>query len=144
MDDHHIVTGIIELIRTAETTLPTDVITALQKVQHHETGIAKLQLTTILENIHLAKETNRPLCQDTGIQTFFIDVGADFPHINKIHTWIHHAVTQAITAVPLRPNAVDPLTRKNGDDAIPYPVLYLESRFWRHPPHPRSPQRQRQ
>lgn len=123
MDDHHIVTGIIELIRTAETTLPTDVITALQKVQHHETGIAKLQLTTILENIHLAKETNRPLCQDTGIQTFFIDVGADFPHINKIHTWIHHAVTQAITAVPLRPNAVDPLTRKNGDDAIPYPVL---------------------
>lgn len=124
MDDHDITRGIVELIRTAETTLPQDVVTALKHAHARETGIAKLQLATILENIDHAARTHRPLCQDTGIQTFFITVGTHYPYIARIPQWIHGGLTQAITAVPLRPNAVDPLTRKNGDDAHPSPVLY--------------------
>jgi len=124
MDDKEITRGIVELIRTAETTLPKDVITALKKAYTTETGIAKLQLATILDNIRLAAQTHQPLCQDTGIQTFFLNVGTDFPSIDRIQPWLQKGLAKAITAVPLRPNAVDPLTRTNGDDAKPSPVLY--------------------
>ncbi len=126
MDDHDITRGIVELIRTAETTLPQDVITALKHAHTSETGIAKLQLATILANIDLAAKTHRPICQDTGIQTFFITVGTHFPYISHIQQWIHDGLTQAITTVPLRPNAVNPITRKNGDDAHPSPILYWD------------------
>ena len=116
MTTQNITKGIIELIRTAETTLPRDVITALKDARHNETGIAKLQLDTILSAIDLGKKTKRPVCQDTGTQTFFIEAGCDSPFLGSIHECIHTAVRHAIDDVPLRPNAVNPLTRKNETD----------------------------
>lgn len=124
MPNHPIVQGIIELIRIAETTLPPDVTTALHHAQQQETGIAHLQLTTIINNIHKAQQTHRPLCQDTGIQTFFIDAGTTSPYLTTITTLLRQALTQAITTIPLRPNAVDPLTRTNGDTITPAPIVY--------------------
>jgi fumarate hydratase subunit alpha len=122
MTDDTIIHGIIELIRTAETTLPPDVTNALHHAADDETGIAKLQLTTILHNITLAHQTKRPICQDTGIQTFFITAGTQSPHLPTIQTLLTQALTTAITTIPLRPNAVDPLTRNN--DPAPAPIIY--------------------
>jgi fumarate hydratase subunit alpha len=122
MHDTDIIQGIIHLIRTAETTLPPDVTAALQTALHNETGIAHLQLTTILDNITKAQHTQRPICQDTGIQTFFIDAGTHSPHLHHIHTLLQQALTQATTTIPLRPNAVNPLTRTNG--TTPTPITY--------------------
>jgi fumarate hydratase subunit alpha len=73
--------GIVELIRKAEIELPNDVIKALEKAGKIEQGVAKTQIEAILTNIDLAKKSKRPMCQDTGIQTFFVTVGKDFPHI---------------------------------------------------------------
>lgn len=116
--------GIVAVIRKAETELPQDVIDALQKAKTIETGIAKTQIDTILKNIELAKESQRPMCQDTGIQTFFIEVGQNFPHINQLHQWILDGVKKATKEIPLRPNTVDPFTGKNHldntGDHLPY------------------------
>ena len=64
--------GIVELIRKAETELPKDVIDSLKKAYDTEEGVAKTQIEAILTNIDLAKKSKRPMCQDTGIQTFFV------------------------------------------------------------------------
>ena len=76
--------GIIQLIKKAETELPTDVIKALEQAHKVEEGVAKTQIDAILKNIDLAKKSQRPMCQDTGVQTFFVDIGVDFPQICKL------------------------------------------------------------
>ncbi len=124
MNKDTIITGMIQLIKKAETELPKDVIDALENASSKEEGIAKVQLETILKNVELAKTSQRPMCQDTGIQTFFVEVGIDFPYITEIKQWITDAVQQATEQIPLRPNTVDPFTGKNhGDNTgnfIPY------------------------
>ena len=54
--------------------------------------MAKTQIQAILKNIDLAKKTKRPMCQDTGIQTFFVSIGIKFPHIEKIKDIIINGV----------------------------------------------------
>jgi len=124
MNKESIVNGIIQLIKKAETELPKDVINALEDALSKEEGTAKVQLETILKNIELAKKSQRPMCQDTGIQTFFVDVGVDFPYISDIEKWITDGVQRATKKIPLRPNTVDPFSGENhGDntgDSIPY------------------------
>lgn len=124
MNDRDIEEGIIQLIKKAETELPKDVINALEQSLEKEEGIAKVQIETILKNVDLAKKTSRPMCQDTGIQTFFVSIGIDFPYISHIKDWITNGVQKATKDIPLRPNTVDPLLGENhGDntgDFIPY------------------------
>lgn len=124
MDNVDIKNGIIQLIKKAETELPTDVINALKKARGVEEGIAKTQIETILKNIDLAKKSGRPMCQDTGIQTFFVEIGMDFQHINKLKGLILDAVKIATMKIPLRPNTVDPFSgenhKDNTGDNIPY------------------------
>ena len=116
MDLNNVKQGIIELIRKAETELPSDVIKSLKKAYDIEVDIAKTQIKAILDNIELAKKSKLPMCQDTGIQTFFVDIGVDFPFIGEIENLIIEAVKDATKSIPLRPNTVDPFTGKNHND----------------------------
>jgi len=124
MDYEDVKKGIVQLMRKAETELPDDVINALKQAYKIEDGVAKIQIDAILKNIDLAKKSKRPMCQDTGIQTFFVEVGVEFPHITKIKGLITDAVKEATKEIPLRPNTVDPFTQKNHKDNtgdyIPY------------------------
>jgi len=129
MDKEHIKKGIVELIKKAETDLPSDVVNALKNAYEIETGIAKIQLEAILKNIELAKETKRPMCQDTGIQTFFVTVGIDFPKVLELKTLIEDAVKTATIEIPLRPNTVDPLTGVNHKDNVGTYIPYINWEF---------------
>ena len=84
MDEAQLVDDIVLLIKKAETILPDDVSVALQHAYEIETGIAKIQLGNILKNVKIAKNTGRPLCQDTGVQTFFLNIGVDFPYTGPV------------------------------------------------------------
>jgi fumarate hydratase subunit alpha len=116
--------GLVKLITKAETEIPRDVVIALKQALKKEQGAAKLQIELILKNIELAKKSGRPLCQDTGIQTFFVTIGAQFPAIGKIQELIEKSVERATKEIPLRPNSVDCITGvNNGDNRglnIPY------------------------
>lgn len=129
MDKTIIEDGIVSLIRKAETELPQDVIRSLKKACDVETGIAKTQIETILKNIELARISKRPMCQDTGIQTFFIQVGINFPKIKNIESWIINGVKRATKEVPLRPNTVDPISGKNHGDNIGENIPYITWEF---------------
>lgn len=118
MDEEYIIQGLVDLIFKAETELPTDVLTALKQAEKRETGIAKIQLQTMIKNAKVASDTKRPICQDTGVQTFFITVGEDFQYVGKIKSLIKKAVKQATETIPLRPNTFDVFTKKNHKDNI--------------------------
>jgi len=129
MDFDNIKKGIVQLIKKAETELPEDVISSLEKAYVIEEGIAKTQIGAILENIRLARESKRPMCQDTGIQTFFVEIGIDFPHIDKLKDLILDAVKTATTEIPLRPNTLHPLTGENHKDNSGEHVPYITWEF---------------
>ncbi|RLF53263.1 MAG: fumarate hydratase [Thermoplasmata archaeon] len=125
MDYDSLKKGVVQLIRKAETELPADVISALEKAYEVEEGIAKTQIGAILENIKLARESNRPMCQDTGIQTFFVTVGVEFPYIDKLRDLIVEGVKTATKEIPLRPNTVDPFTGENHEDNLGDHIPYI-------------------
>jgi fumarate hydratase subunit alpha len=129
MDFEDIGKGIIQMIKKAETELPDDVIKSLKKACEIEDGVAKTQIEAILKNIDLAKKSGCPMCQDTGIQTFFVSVGVKFPAISKLNDLILGAVKKATIEIPLRPNTVDPFTGENHKDNTGVHIPYITWEF---------------
>jgi fumarate hydratase subunit alpha len=131
MDEQVVLEGLVEAIRAAATQLPSDVIAALKAARAHEQGVGAVQLDAILENIDVAGTSSVPMCQDTGIQTFVVRVGAEFPLLGRLRALIEEAVRRATASVPLRPNTVDSLRGGNpGDNTgrfIPYILWEIES-----------------
>jgi fumarate hydratase subunit alpha len=127
MDQKHLEEGILQLIRKAETEIPSDVITALKHAYTIETGAAKIQLEAMLANVEMAKKKRCPMCQDTGILTFFVNVGTDFHTTGILKQVIEQAVVRATLEIPLRPNTVDPMTSKNHGDNL---GSYLPHILW--------------
>ncbi len=110
---------IVTLLRLAVTDLPQDVKHRLQQALETETdSTARSQLEAILENIRLAKEHKIPMCQDTGIQIFYVTVGHKFQFLGKLPEIFRSAVIRATKEIPLRPNTVDPIAHKNPGNNI--------------------------
>jgi len=101
---------VVNLLRIANTRLPKDIGWALEAAAGWETGvIASEQLGSIMDNAKKAEFLGRPMCQDTGIPIFY--VSGKIPH--DIETSIAKGVERATAEIPLRPNTVHPITRKN-------------------------------
>lgn len=125
MSNKDIEDQLVEAIRRAETQLPNDVVSALEKAYEVEEGPARVQVEAILENIKVSRETGAPMCQDTGIQTFYIEVGADFPYLGELKDIITNAVKRASGEIPLRPNTVNPFTGENPGNNVGNYVPYI-------------------
>jgi fumarate hydratase subunit alpha len=69
------------------------------------------------------------MCQDTGIQTFFVSVGINFPNINQLKEIIVSGVKRATKEIPLRPNTVDPFTGENHKDNTGEQIPYITWEF---------------
>jgi fumarate hydratase subunit alpha len=105
------------LIRNAVIYLPHDVKATLQKAYAEESSdTAKTQLKAILDNVELAERQQAPMCQDTGIITFYVKAGAQAKNLDLIEKALVDATRRATCEIPLRPNAVNPFTEKNSND----------------------------
>ncbi|MFN4132783.1 MAG: fumarate hydratase [Candidatus Hadarchaeales archaeon] len=102
---------IVEMIRRAETSLPLDVVRKLRRCMKAEKSkIGRMQLQMMLENLQLAGRKSAPICQDTGVFTFFVKGWRKLPF--DVEASIKRAVEEATEKIPLRRNLVDPLSRK--------------------------------
>lgn len=103
------------LFINAVTYLPEDVFSLLVKARARETSkIAQENLSLMIKNAKLARKKKMIICQDTGLPTYFIFLGENFPlSIFKIEGAIKEGCRKATEEFPLRPNIVHPLTRKN-------------------------------
>jgi fumarate hydratase, class I len=122
----------LELLRRASTDLPADVVAALRRGARRERAgsSARSALGDVLCNSELARETSRPICQDTGTNIWYVY------HPREIPQWelareIEAATKQATGKAYLRPNAVHPISGKNSGDntGLGHPVIHF--RQWK-------------
>ncbi len=117
MDRQAVVDSVVEILRKAHTELPGDVVKAIKKAcDSEENEIARRNLEAILKNIEAAKKLGVPMCQDTGIPVFFVELGRELKLDFDLREAIEEGVRRATAEIPLRPNAVHPITRENSGD----------------------------
>lgn len=77
-------------------------------------------LDQLIDNINIAKRENMPICQDTGMAVFFLEMGQDV-HIvgGNLTDAINEGVRQGYEEGYLRKSVLDPLTRENTKDNTP-------------------------
>ena len=121
--------SLFELITQTSTNLPPDVRAAMALAGASETpGTQSSQaLNIILGNIDMATDDEGPICQDTGMPTFFVHTPVGVNQI-KIRKAIQEAVAEATKRGKLRPNSVDSITGKNSGNNLgeETPVIHFE------------------
>ncbi|NTW50973.1 MAG: fumarate hydratase [Chlorobiaceae bacterium] len=125
----HFRDSMVALITETSANLPSDVRRAIADAFSKEApdSRADLAMSTITLNIDMAVDCNGPVCQDTGMPTFFVHTpkGVDQLAMKKD---IESAVTEATRTGKLRPNAVDAFTGKNSGTNLGdhFPVIHFE------------------
>ena len=106
-----------ELFRRAATSIPPDVLTALEAARNREDpgSVARDTFEVLIENTRLAKADSRPICQDTGMPFFEVAIPRGLS-IGAIERAAVEATRQATKGGFLRPNSVDTLSNKNPGD----------------------------
>ncbi len=116
---------VVKLLELAATKLPKDTRKALNKSYSQEEGAAKAQMEAILEDLDIA-ETGVPICQDTGVPIFYIEIGDNFPIRSDLKEILRNATKKATKKIPLRPNAVDFWEEKNTGNNVGERIPWLE------------------
>ncbi len=83
-------------------------------------------LGTLLENSHIARTQEKPLCQDTGMTVVFVNLGQDVHVIGgSIEDAINEGVREGYEKGYLRKSVVnDPILRENTKDNTPAVIHY--------------------
>jgi len=107
--------------------LSEDVLTAFDRAIETETAPGAREIIELLkENARIAKEDRIPICQDTGVAIFFVEIGQDLRIKNGfIVDAINEGVRKGYKEGHLRKSVVDPLTRRNTGDNTPA-IIYTE------------------
>jgi fumarate hydratase subunit alpha len=105
---------------------PDDVLRAFENALKTETSPAGQEIISqLLENVELAGKTGLPLCQDTGLAVFFVEMGSDCRVDGDLYQAINEGVRQGYEKGYLRKSACHPLTRKNTGDNTPA-IIHLD------------------
>jgi fumarate hydratase subunit alpha len=110
------------LILEVSTTIPPDVINALEKSKQSEASEqGRDALDLIIENAKVAREAGVPICQDTGTFTVYLTLGRDTCLTGDLHAEVDAAVARATSRGSLRASMVEnPLDeRENTRDNTP-------------------------
>jgi fumarate hydratase subunit alpha len=112
------------------TELPLEYVDAMKSsLDEMDGAVGKSQLENILENVRIAREGSKPMCQDTGIVGFIVKIGDGFPLRSKLKEILVEATRRATKEIPLRPNAVDNFKGNTGDNVGlngHIPIIYLD------------------
>lgn len=120
---------VAQMCKEAAYYLPGDVFAALERGRLSEKSpVGREVLDQIITNAKIAKEEDRPICQDTGMTIVFVELGQDV-HIEggNLNDAINAGVAKGYTEGYLRKSVVaEPLfARKNTQDNTPA-VIYTE------------------
>lgn len=107
--------------------LSKDMSKCMKKAVEEETSeLGKKILNQLQENLKIAGEEMIPICQDTGMAVFFIEVGQDVHFEGSlIEDAVNEGVRQGYTDGFLRKSVVgDPVIRENTKDNTPAVIHY--------------------
>ncbi|HYP09640.1 MAG TPA: FumA C-terminus/TtdB family hydratase beta subunit [Bryobacteraceae bacterium] len=121
--------SLLELITQTSTNLPPDVRAAMAAaMKKEEPGTQASQAMSIIAtNVDMAEGDEGPICQDTGMPTFFVHTPVGVNQI-EIAKAIRSATAEATRRGKLRPNSVDSLTGENSGNnlGVETPVIHFE------------------
>jgi L(+)-tartrate dehydratase alpha subunit len=80
----------------------------------------------MFRDLDLAEEQNVPLCQDTGVIQYFIELGANFPIRSGLEECLREATRRATKEAPLRHNAVQIFSERNSGNNTGRRIPWLE------------------
>ena len=121
-----IIDCVSRLVVKAARELPVDVLVALEKAMAREvSSSAQRVLDILIENARLAKEQEIPICQDTGIDCVFVELGLDVAIDFDLEQAINEGIRKGTSIGLLRASVADPITRVNTGDNTPG-VIHVE------------------
>ena len=107
--------------------LSDDVLNRLKELQARETSaLAQANYSAMLNNVRMAEDLNRPICQDTGLVQFYIQAGTAFPYLAELENCLKDAVIQATVSAPLRPNVVQCFDEENTGNNIGTHIPWID------------------
>lgn len=87
---------------------------------------ARFALETLVDNAHVAKAENMPVCQDTGLAVVILEIGQEvFLEGENLVKAVNDGVRRAYADGYFRKSVCDPITRKNTGDNTPA-VIHTE------------------
>lgn len=123
VDVSQVTEAVAQLAVDACTYLGGDVVAFFEEaIEREESETGRDVLVQLLENANLAKDTNRPLCQDTGLAVVFLEVGQDVHLVGgNLEEAVNEGVRRGYVQGYLRKSAVaDPIgARENTGDNTP-------------------------
>ncbi|OGW28468.1 MAG: fumarate hydratase [Nitrospirae bacterium GWC2_57_13] len=119
--------NVAQICIDAAYSLSEDVLAAFDRAIEEETSPSAKEILELLkENARVARVEHIPICQDTGIGVFFVEVGQDLRIKNGfLSDAINDGVRKGYRDGHLRKSVVDPLTRRNTGDNTPA-IIYTE------------------
>jgi len=96
-------------------------------IEDESSDVAKSVLSDLIKNADIAEKKQIPICQDTGMAVFFLEIGKNvFVEGLNINDAVNEGVRRGYTEGYLRKSVVsDPLDRVNTNDNTPA-VIYCE------------------
>lgn len=121
-----IIETVKEMCIEANHFLSQDVKDALDNAKNTEkSSIGKDILTKLEKNLKIAGEDMIPVCQDTGMAVFFVEIGQDVHVEGNLTDAINEGVRRGYVDGFLRKSVVkDPLIRENTKDNTPAVIHY--------------------
>ncbi len=111
-----------ELMARAAIGIPEDFKAAISGMAREESNpLSKFVLEEICHNYAVAEEDQRPMCGDTGLPRWYVKAGNEargeggFVALERA---LRQATADATREIPLRPNRVHPITRKDYDNNV--------------------------
>ena len=123
-----ITAAVREMCIEANHKLTPDMVNALKNAKDLEQSpIGKRVLGQLEENLQIAEEDTIPICQDTGMAVFFVEIGQD---VHVTGGWIEDAINEGVkkgyTEGFLRKSVVkSPIDRVNTGDNTPAVIHYF-------------------
>ncbi|MGO0903193.1 fumarate hydratase [Clostridioides difficile] len=121
-----IVEHVKKLCIEASLYLGEDVLSCIkERAKSEKSEVGKNILNILVENAEIAKEKNIPICQDTGMAVFFVELGQDVViEGDTLTDAINEGVRQGYEEGYLRKSVVSPISRVNTKDNTPAIIHY--------------------
>jgi len=112
----------VELMRRASISIPADYREGVRAMTAKETGeLSRFTLESMLLNWDAAEEDQRAMCADTGLPRYYVKAGNEavveggFVALERA---LRQATAETTHSIPLRPNRVHPLTRRDFNNNV--------------------------
>jgi len=111
-----------EIMRRAAIVIPDDYRAGIREAAaREENELARFVLEAMLENWDAAEQDRRAMCADTGLPRFFVKAGNEARiegGMVALEAALRRATAETTRTIPLRPNRVHPLTRRDHDNNV--------------------------